>query len=180
MNDQFEFFLKNKFTDTRMGAYFGVVILSILSLLFLIFGIATSIFPITLVGIVFLTGVYFLARKHKGNLKSSSFWINEIKQNSQNIIWIKPNVTFHTVGYVFTFYKEQDFELLTKDKLKITINCISDKEQEIFLEGIVDCLFEAQFGFTHEVETLYHNDPTNFINSLKAREIYTPIGVFWK
>lgn len=98
-----------------------------------------------------------------------------IKTRPENIVWIKPIIVKHTVGYVVTIFKESQFQLLTKDDLKVTITVDLDSERHLLFEGIRHRLPHIHIGYSAEADALYTSSPENFINALQKRGLYTPL-----
>lgn len=122
--------------------------------------------------------VVYLYRKHKGGLKGPNFWLRMIKDKPDDIIWIKPVVIKHTVGYVVTLYKEQTFQIIAKNGYKVFINCDSKYNLDVFFKGIQECLPNAQLGYSREIAVLYAQNPGTFIEALKVEGLYTPVSIY--
>ena len=101
-----------------------------------------------------------------------------IKNNPENIVWIKPITAKHTVGLIVTLYKEQKFQILTADGLAVTLKCDKPNEAQVFLNGVRDHMPLAHLGYTDHIKRLYKEGPSTFIEALKEDKLYTPITMF--
>ncbi len=121
-----------------------------------------------------ILGIYG-SKKFSGEFKGGEFWVNMIRKNPDNIVWIKPIIEKTTLYSVVTLFKEKQFQFLTKEKLKIRMKCDTEDEQKIFVEGVRHYLPHAQFGYSSEIASIYRDNPLTFLDTLMSKEIYTPI-----
>jgi len=175
LEEGFENIIFHKSENETIQVYLLLAVIFGISLYFLNWAIVhqfiISLFPCLIFG---LMGFYFLK---KSNLKfrGGNFWVNMIKENPENIVWIKPIVEKHTVWYLITLFKVQNFQFLTKDGLSINMKIDTAEEQKIFFDGIKINLPHAQIGYSPKIDLLYDFNPKNFIKALQARNLYTPI-----
>jgi hypothetical protein len=161
--------------EKRAGLFIIVVLTAVPVFIgFLIFHVVILLFCLFIASVFGICGYYQIAM-NRGNMKGGQFWIHMIKNNPQNIIWIKPITVSHDIGMVFTLYEEKKFQLLTIDGLSVTLDCNSKANQLTFFEGILNHLPHAHIGYSLKVEDLYDYKPADFINALKTMHLYTPI-----
>jgi hypothetical protein len=175
MNEKFEKLVFKNCDAATAESTLALVVLFGLSAFLLYWGIKVPFFPILLMGVGVGVGGYYTYKKFQGEFKGAPFWVKMIKENPDNIVWIKPIVTKHTVGIVITLYKERKFQFLTADGLKITMKCDSDEDQKVFFEGVNQYLYNAHIGYSLDVDNIYRQDSVSFIRNLKKNGLYTPI-----
>jgi hypothetical protein len=177
-NEAFDKLIFNKCQNATSVSVLATIAIFCLAAFLLYSGI-TAKFPLFigmgLVGVV--TGIYCI-KYFSGELRGGQYWIDLIKTHPEKIVWIKPIVTKHTVGYIITLYKERKFQLLTKGGLKITMKCDTEEERQLFFEGIKNYLPHAHIGYSPDIAALYSSGSAKFIGSLQSRRLYTPIDVF--
>lgn len=177
-NEPFENLIEATSQGNALGAILGILLLFGLGAYFLYLGIVARFFLPIIFGIgVVAMGIYFL-RKQDKEYKGKEYWVDLIKLHPEKIVWIKPIITKHTVGYVFTLYRDHKFQLLTTDEENITLNINTDFDRRIFFNGIRQYLPHAHIGYTHEVNALFSANPEAFITVLQERQLYTPLDTF--
>lgn len=126
----------------------------------------------------FLIGIiaFLFYRKRAGMFKNGDFWLSMIKDNPENIVWIKPIVTKHTIGYVIPLYDTRQFQILTKDGLETLIKSDTKDEAIVFFKGLMNYVPHAQIGYSRAINQIYKNNRIGFIESLKEKGLYTPVN----
>jgi len=176
MDEKFRKLIVKTCDNASLGAIFSMLMLIGLTLFFLFAGLQITFFLILALGTGI--GAYYISQRFKGDFKGGKYWATMIKDRPENIVWIKPIVTRHTVGYVFTLYKEKKFQFLTKDRLAITMTVDSEADQKIFYEGIIKHLPHAHIGYSPDMDSLYRYSPADLIDELKKTGEYYPVGGF--
>jgi hypothetical protein len=177
-NEQFDDLIAKKSQSAALGSIFGILILFALGAYFLYMGVVSKFFLPLIFGIgVVILGIYFL-RKNDREFKGGDFWVDLLNSHPEKVVYIKPIVTKHTVGFVLTLWKEQKFQLCTINNEKILMTIDTDEERTIFFEGIQQLLPHAHIGFSYEIDALYAADPETFIATLQERQLYTPFDTF--
>lgn len=156
-----------------------------LIILLLVFGASgffifagTTTFLNILVGIVLFVFGCYMYSTFKGDYKGAAFWLELIKTNQDQIVWIKPITEKHTIGFVLTLFSVKKFQFLTRDNMKVTMVCDTLEEQKMFFEGIKNYLPHVHFGYTIDALNIYEQSPHDFIEELRSRGLYTPIAKF--
>ena len=176
MNESYENLIRKGTQGAQNEAMSAMGLLGVIGLICLYYS-SKSIF--VLIPLVIFGAVgYFVYKKFSGDFKGGDFWVNMIKNNPENIVWIKPITTKHTVGLIVTLYKEQKFQILTADGLFVTMKCDNSIDSQIFLNGLREYMPHAQLGFTHQIKRIYKQGPKQFIENLKQQNLYTPISTF--
>lgn len=177
-NEQFEKMISSKSSGNAMGAVFGVLFLFGIGAYFLYLGLTSEFFLSIIIGTgAVIAGIYFL-RKNDKEFKSGDYWVEQIKMHPEKFVWIKPIVTKHTVGFILTWWNEQQFQLWTTNEEQLLMTIDTEEERNIFFEGVRNLLPHAHIGFTYEIDALYSSNPGNFIATLQERQLYTPIDTF--
>jgi hypothetical protein len=180
MNEEFEKLVKRNCEISSFNSGIAIITVFILSAFFLYQGLESSTFFLSIAGLAIGYYAYTMTKKFKGEIKGGVFWVDMIKENPENIVWIKPILQKNTVALVITLYKERHFQFLTKDGLRIVMKCDSDKDQQTFIDGIQIHLPNAQFGYSYQMVEIYSTNPENFINALSVKGMYTPISAYKK
>lgn len=175
-NFEFERFVRSAVSNNFLGSIAGIIILVLLALFFIGFGISIPFIPILVVGIIPVLGILLLVSRFKGDLKGSDYWIDQLVQEPQKIVWIKPINIRHTAAYVITLYNEMHFQVLNTDGLKVLIKCDSPANQHLFIRGFAQYAPHAHIGFNDAVEYCYNAGPGNFIGELQRKGLYNPVG----
>lgn len=176
MDEEFEKLIQNKCDNTEIRSRITIVILSIITIFIFYYSIKIKILYVLVLFLLY--AIYFLIKKSKGNFKGGKYWLQLIQTNPQNIVWILPIVVNHNIAIVLTLYKTREFQILTKDKINVTIKCDSEKDQKIFLEGMKNNCPDAHVGYKQEAIYLYNSNPSEFINLLKDADLYTSVSSF--
>jgi hypothetical protein len=174
MNRDFEDLVEKNCQDATIKAYFAVSVLFVMAGFLIYWGIKISL-GIFLIGLGVLFAGFYCINRSGGEFKGGKFWVGMIKENPDYIVWIKPIVTKHTVGFVLVLYKEKKFQFLTKHGTRIVMECSSDKDQQVFFEGIKQHLPNAQIGYSLDTDILYNEGPSNFIKNLQNKGLYHPV-----
>ncbi len=173
MDESFENLIKSKAQGAQTEAYFGMALFGAFILFFVYWGFKI---PFLFIPAVVFVGIgYLIYKKFPGDFKGQDYWINTIKNNPDNIVWIKPITTKHTVGLIVTLYKEQKFQILTSDGLSVTLKCDKALDAQILLHGVQTHMSHAQLGYSHQVKNLYKKDAVLFLQNLQQLNLYTPI-----
>lgn len=176
MNESYENLIRKGAGAAQAEAGLGMLLFVSFILFFVYWGFQI---PFLFIPAVIFGGIgYLIYKKLPGDFKGSDFWVDMIKNNPENIVWIKPITTKHTVGLVITLYKEQKFQMLTANGIFVTMKCDKENEAEIFLNGVKNHMPNAQLGFSHQIKNIYKQDPSQFIENLKQKGLYTPISSF--
>lgn len=177
-NEPFENLIEATSQGNALGAILGILVFFGIGGYCLYLGIAGRFFLFILMGIGFIVlAIYFLTKQDK-EYKGKEYWVDLIKLHPEKIVWIKPIITKHTVGYVFTLYRDHKFQLLTTDEENIILNINTDFDRQVFFNGISQYLPHAHIGYTHEVDALFSANPETFITILQERQLYTPLDSF--
>jgi hypothetical protein len=146
-----------------------------LGLFLLIGGIGLGFFPLIFIGaIVILIMVGMYSNKRVEINRDGYEWYKIISQTPEEIVWIMPVVTKHTVGLVVTLYKEQSFQIKTKDKVSLNVKCENQEDQLYLFYGLAKYLPNVHTGYTPEAKHLYDDDPTTMVDKLKERGKFNP------
>ena len=180
MNEQFEKLIKRNCESSSFQSGMAIMAIYCLAAFFLYQGAENSSIFLGIAGLIIGIFAYKMTQKYKGEIKGGLFWVDMIKENPENIVWLKPILQKNTVALVITLYKERHFQFLTKDGLRIVMKCDSDKDQQTFIEGIQIHLPNAQFGYSYQMVEIYSTNPENFINALSVKGMYTPISAYKK
>ncbi len=177
-NDEvFEELVYKNCANSSVESLFVMLLMFGVSAIFLYFALKMK----DLLFFIFSLGAFILAfylrSKMKGRTKGGAFWVNMLINDPGNIIWVKPIVEKHTMYYVLTLYKENKFEFMTRDGHKIVMKCNSKEDQITFIEGVKHYLPHAQFGYSLPIDIVYDDDREHFLDTLKAKGIYTPIDM---
>jgi hypothetical protein len=165
-----------KSQGTSLEGVVGVILIGLGAYLIYI-GVTTEL-PLGIVlGIGMVIGSFFIM-KNSGGRKGDNDWTRLIKTQPEHIVWIKPIITKHTVGYVITLFKEHKFQIHTKDERTILITIDNDNERLVFFEGVKHFLPHVHIGYSYEINNLYAASPENFIGTLQEKGLYTPIDRF--
>jgi hypothetical protein len=131
-----------------------------------------------LLGLVMISTAIFCVVRFKSEFMGGTYWAGMIKNNPENIVWIKPILEKTTLSLVITLFTTRQYQLLTKDNQKIIMNCDSDHEQKIFVGGVKHYLPHAHVGYSLQMVNAYEADPAKFIATVQRKNIYTPIDTF--
>ncbi|MCZ4243309.1 hypothetical protein [Pedobacter punctiformis] len=176
LDDEFEGFMHRKLSSANFGALTISFIVIIVPLIIIVFGFLLQLVPVILIGLICFGFFTFRLKKLKGARKGGEYWLDLIRYNSTDIVWIKPIVVKHTVYFVVTLYREKQFQLLTSDHLQVTINCDSDHDREMFFRGITKYLSKTHIGYSAEVDILYSESPENFFLNVRRSREYYPVS----
>jgi hypothetical protein len=177
-NEHFEDLIESTTQGGTLGAILGVLMLFGFGAYLLYLGIASGFFLSIIAGIAIVILGIILLRNLDKEYKGKDYWVNILKLHPEKIVWIKPIITKHTIGYVFTLYRDHKFQLLTTSEEVITLNIDTETERQIFFNGIRQFLPHAHIGYTPEVDALFSANPENFITILQERQIYRPLDTF--
>ena len=175
INENFEGFIFKSCENSMLQSYFILLALFGIAGYFFYLAIAYQNLIALLPALTLGAAGLYLIQKCRGYLKGGQYWVDMIKEQPDNIVWIKPIVEKHTVAYVVTIFKEKKFQFLTKDRLVITMDCNSLEQQQLFFDGVKDNLPHAQIGYSYKMEDLYDDSPKTFLSSLQRAGIYTPL-----
>jgi hypothetical protein len=177
-NEHFEDLIETTSQGATLGGILGILILFGFGAYLLYLGISYRSFIPFIAGLaIVITGIVLL-RKTDKEYKGKDYWVKILKEHPEKIVWIMPIVTKHTVGFVFTLYRDHKFQLLTTSEEGITLNINTETERQIFFNGIRQYLPHAHIGYTPEVDALFSANPENFITILQERQIYRPLDSF--
>lgn len=123
---------------------------------------------------LFILIILFYYKKNRSIFKRGNYWADLITEESNEIVWIKPIKVKHK-SIIITIYETRHFQLLTKNGLKVNIDCSTDERREIFLEGIKTYLPHAHIGYSYQVDHIYKKDSQNFIQNLRLQNLYMPV-----
>jgi len=157
----------------------AIVKLSILSLMviFAIYGYfeVQHEVPLIIGGItlLYMISVFYDSR---GDLKGGEYWLQLIEEQPEQIVWIKPIQVSYKTGWITTD-QELQFQILTRDKLKIRFTC-DEGEQKTLFDGAQTYLPKVHFGYSDEVSHLFDKSPKAFISQLEEEGLYQPIASF--
>lgn len=161
-----------------LSGWAGFALLTAMAAFFVYWGIKIPFVPILLIGLAAAAVPFWVYWRFKGDFKGASFWIDLLQSQPENIVWIKPVITKHTVGYVFTLYQERSFELYTHDGLRLRLQIDSLQNHRLFFDAIQTHLPHAHIGYSEEVDSLYRLDKPGFIQNLQDKQWYRPIADF--
>jgi hypothetical protein len=177
-NERFEDLIETTSQGDTLGGILVLLLVLGLGAYLLYLRIASRSFLLIIAGIaIIILGIYLL-RKLDKEYKGKEYWVDLIKLHPEKIVWIKPIITKHTVGYIFTLYRDHKFELLTAGEESIILNINTDSERLVFFNGIRQYLPHAHIGYTREVDALFSANPEAFITILQERQLYTPLDSF--
>ncbi|MFT4603079.1 MAG: hypothetical protein ACI857_003266 [Arenicella sp.] len=178
MTPELKAFIRKKITKVRIETFIALGFLFALALFFLIAGIIIPFAILIALGVGTGIGGFLLIRKSRGEFNSADFWIQLIEERGDEIIWVKPFKTKHTLGLVITLFEESNFQIFTKDGLRIHFKMNNEQEQKLFFEMVRSYFKDAQVGYSGEVEMLYQLDKSRFKENLIQKGLYTPISTF--
>lgn len=177
-NEHFEDLIESTSQGATLGTILGILILFGFGAYLLYLGIAYRSFIPFVAGLaIAILGVILLIKQDK-EYKGKDYWVKLLKEHPEKIVWIKPIITKHTVGFVFTLYRDHKFQLLTTDEEGIMLNINTETERQIFFNGIFAYLPHAHIGYTPEVDALFSANPESFITTLQERQLYRPLDSF--
>lgn len=177
-NEHFEDLIESTTQRATLAGILGVLMLFGFGAYLLYLGGAYRSFIPIMAGLaVVVLGIALLRSKDK-EYKGKDYWVKLLKEHPEKIVWIKPIITKHTIGYVFTLYRDHKFQLLTTSGEAIILNIDTDIERLVFFNGIRQYLPHAHIGYTPEVDALFSANPDNFITVLQERQIYRPMDTF--
>ncbi|HEY8895298.1 MAG TPA: hypothetical protein VIM79_10810 [Niastella sp.] len=177
-NEHFEDLIESTTQGATLAGILGILMLFGLGAFFLYLGVVYRSFIPIMAGLaVVILGIVLLTSQDK-EYKGKDYWVKLLKEHPEKIVWIKPIITKHTIGYVFTLYRDHKFQLLTTSGEAIILNIDTDIERLVFFNGIRQYLPHAHIGYTPEVDALFSADPDNFITILQERQIYRPMDTF--
>ncbi len=171
-------FIEKNCSKIQIETYLALFVLGALALFLLIFGIIIPFALLIALGLGAALGGYLIIKKSPGELKGSEFWIKQIEEKGDEIVWVKPFKTKHTLGLVITLFEENHFQIFTKEGYRIHFKCDNDKQKVLFFDLIKTYFKEAHLGFSHDIEALYKLDKERFIENLKKKSLYTPLSSF--
>jgi hypothetical protein len=177
-NEHFEDLIESTTQGATLAGILGVLMLFGLGAYLLYMGVTYKSFLPIIPGIGIVTLGIILLRNQDKEYKGKDYWVKLLKEHPEKIVWIKPIITKHTIGYVFTLYRDHKFQLLTTSGEQIILNIDTDIERLVFFNGIRQYLPHAHIGYTPEVDALFSANPDNFITILQERQIYRPLDAF--
>jgi hypothetical protein len=177
-NEHFEDLIESTSQGATLSGILGILILLGFGAYLLYLGIASRFFLSIITGLALVTLGIILLRKQDKEYKGKDYWVKILKEHPEKIVWIKPIITKHTVGYVFTLYRDHKFQLLTTSEEGIILNINTEISRQVFFNGIREYLPHAHIGYTREVDALFSADPENFITILQERQLYRPLDTF--
>lgn len=177
-NEHFEDLIESTSQGATLRTILSILILFGFGAYLLYLGIAYISFIPFVAGLaIAILGVILLIKQDK-EYKGKDYWVKLLKEHPEKIVWIKPIITKHTVGFVFTLYRDHKFQLLTTDEEGIMLNINTETERQIFFNGILEYLPHAHIGYTPEIDALFSASPENFITTLQERQLYRPLDSF--
>lgn len=177
-NEHFEDLIETTTQGATLGGILGILVLFSFGAYLLYLGIEYRFFLPIIAGIAIAILGIILLRNQDKEYKGKDYWVNLLKEHPEKIVWIKPIITKHTIGYVFTLYRDHKFQLLTTSKEGIILNINTETERQIFFNGIREYLPHAHIGYTLEIDALFSANPENFITILQERQLYRPLDTF--
>jgi hypothetical protein len=174
MNETYEKLMRKGASGAQSEALMGMALIGGIVMICLYYSTRSAF--VLIPGAIFAAVGYFIYKKFIGDFKGPDFWVDMIKNNPENIVWIKPITTKHTVGLVLTLYKEQKFQLLTADGMAMTMKCDKPIDAQIFIQGLRDHMPNAHVGYTAQIQSAYKRSQSTFIETLKSLGVYTPIN----
>jgi hypothetical protein len=177
-NEYFEDLIERTSQGATLSAIFGMLIFFGFGAYLLYLGVAYKNFIPIIAGIAVAILAITLLRRHDKEFKGKDYWVKLLKEHPEKIVWVKPIITKHTIGYVFTLYRDHKFQLLTTSGEGIILNINTEAARQVFFNGIRAYLPHAHIGYTPEVDALFTADPDNFITILQERQIYSPLDTF--
>lgn len=177
-NEHFEDLIETTTQGATLAGILGILMFFGLGAYLLYLGIEYKFFLPIIAGIAIVTLGIILLRKQDKEYKGKDYWVTLLKEHPEKIVWIKPIITKHTIGYVFTLYRDHKFQLLTTDEEGIILNINTETERQIFFNGILEYLPHAHIGYTPEIDALFSANPENFITILQERQLYRPLDTF--
>ncbi len=176
---EFDELIQDSSASNVLQMVMALIVMSGLAVFFIYWGIRIGEEPVLfLIGIGIIIGLIFLFIQRKGEFNEGNFWLGIIKENPDNIVWIDPIVTKEKVAYIITVHESLRFHIRTKDGLKTFIKCNSAEQKAVFWEGIKTYLPHVHIGYSSEVNDIYNQNPQQFIEILKEKELYTPVSYF--
>lgn len=175
---EFEKFFKNKSSTSSSISRIHLIIIFAIATGIMLYGIFTSLIACYVLSVFcFVFGIYKVF-KDEGEMNSSDYWLTQIKNEPQNIVWIKPIRETTTLNFVITLDEKNYFQILSNKNKKITLECLDSSENKMFLNGIKCLLPHAHFGYNDEVNDVYTNSPDSFLPILKKEGLYTPLDSY--
>lgn len=177
-NEHFEDLIESTTQGATLAGILGILMFFGLGAYLLYVGIESKFFLPIIAAIAFVTLGIILLRKQDKEYKGKDYWVTLLKEHPEKIVWIKPIITKHTIGYVFTLYRDHKFQLLTTSQEGIILNINTETERQIFFSGILEYLPHAHIGYTPEIDALFSANPEDFITILQERQLYRPLDTF--
>lgn len=152
----------------------GLIILGVFVAIFLYMG---SMFaPMLILPLIMILIGVWIYNSFKGDFKGADYWEDVFKNHPEKIVWIMPITVKHTAAYVVTLYREQKFQILTDEGMKVTIKCDKTGDPQSFLNGCAQYIPQAHIGYSPQVKSTYKQDPATFIQNLTEFDMYVPLG----
>ncbi len=173
ISDEFATFIKTKYKTSLISSLIFLILL--ISILTFISTRNENVHQSIILGLWLgiIISIFTLFR-NTGFFSGSNFWIEMIKNEPENIVWIKPIVEKLTIAHIITLDTTKKFQLYTIDGRKLEIICDSEIDLKMFFKSIKENLPHAHIGYSMEVLKLYNQSPLNFINTLKQKNIFMP------
>ncbi|MBK6952373.1 MAG: hypothetical protein IPH24_10115 [Crocinitomicaceae bacterium] len=129
---------------------FGIGIISLI-----VFGISESMgiayFLAGVVAVLFIR--YFI--HNSDALNTGKYWTDLIRNKPLEIIWLKPIEVKTKLYFVLTIDTENFFELKTTNGNTLNVELLNRKENEIFLDGVMNLLPHVHFGYDERSQELF-------------------------
>ncbi len=176
LDSRFRDLLNRNRDKEKLATYAAMAFAAFLGLFLLISGINIGFHVLTFIGsVLILIMVGMFSYKRTEINRGGDAWFDIITKTPENIVWIMPVVTKHTVGVVITLYKERSFQIKTTDNVTLNVKCDDDDDQLYLFYGLTTYLPNVHTGYTKEARYLYDDDPTTFEEKLKERGSFTPL-----
>ncbi|MDH6309708.1 hypothetical protein M2451_002108 [Dysgonomonas sp. PFB1-18] len=176
--NDFKSFIEGNIDNTRFLYTIFIIVLLGASVFSFYVAIELSAPLMFVLGVILIIFAFFEYVMYIGIFKGGAYWARLIAAGKDNnsIVWIKPVVVKEKLYGLIPISETQHFQFLAKNGLKVIINCGTEEKREIFLTGIKEFLPNAHLGYTPKVNSIYEEDPRNFIHNLKERNLYVPVS----
>lgn len=175
LGKEFKSLLSMYLDKNREGALAQLAVFTISAGVLFICSIVYSTWIFALPGIFFLA-IYFL--RPNPSKKPAEYWIDLIEQAPSNIVWIKPVHIKRRYMGVLTIDEEKNFQLINTQEEYVIIKFKDSTDQRLFFNGIEKYLPHVQVGYSAQVSEIFHQNPTDFIENLKRKNLHTPISAY--
>ena len=126
-----------------------------------------------LIALFIVFGIVYLFNRDK--FKGLKYWTEIFEDHPEELVWIKPIETSHTVALVLTVNTSYKYELFLENGSKLILETAKERIPE-FYKGIRIHAPHAHFGYSREIKKLYKKDKKNFLKNAKEKGLFRSIS----